>query len=170
MLFTTPRLVIRSLKETDLPHFYRLQSSEQVMQYVGGCTMTWEESEKDLEKIIRCYRKPGNDFRIWAVLLKENNQWIGTCALVKNEKGEQEIGYRFLETSWGKGYGKELVKGLVEYAFTKLKIKQIVAYAARENKASVKILDCYFNFLREVYNEKDKCTDRVYVLYNDLLK
>lgn len=167
MLFTTDRLFVRMLKEADLPYFYKLQSSADVMQYVGGVVMTADEIKKDLKKIITRYTQPDNDFWVWAIVRKEDQRFIGTCAMVKNEKEEHEIGFRFLTEFWGSGYGKEVVGGLIAYAFTVLKQEQLVAYVNTENKASVKILEQYFRFEKEMYNEKEQCTDRFYVLYND---
>ena len=167
MIFTTTRLLVQPLKEADLPYFHNMQSSSNVMKYVGGRTMNLEENKKDLKNIIALYTKPQNDFWVWAVLLKESNNFIGTCAIVKNDKKEDEIGFRFLEGFWSMGYGKEVVKGLIPYAFTTLKLKQVVAYVNKKNSASVKILEHHFNFVNEYYNEKEKCTDRFYVLTNE---
>ena len=166
MIFTTSRLIVRRLTETDLPYFHKMQRSGRVMKYVGGRTVSLEENRKDLKNIIGLYTKRNNDFWVWAVLLKDKDRFIGTCAIVKNDKEEYEIGFRFLKKFWGAGYGKEVVEGLIFCAFTILKLKQIVAYVDKKNKASVKILERYFDFVEEYYNVKERCTDRFYRLDN----
>ena len=166
MVFTTQRLQIRRLTLADLDLFHKMQSDQQVMRYIGGKVSSYQENKKDLENILKFYNTPKNDFWVWAIALKSNRDFIGTVALVKNQKGEYEIGYRLHKTYWRQGYGKEVSNGLIKYAFEELYIKEIVAYVDKNNITSVRILDSTFNFIKEIYNEQDNCIDRYYKLSN----
>ncbi|WP_417444835.1 GNAT family N-acetyltransferase [Joostella sp.] len=166
MIFNTQRLSIRALTTEDLDLFHKMQNDQEVMKYVGGKVFTFEENKKDLENILKFYKDPKNVFWVWAITLSENNNFIGTVALVKNEKNEHEIGYRLLKKYWKKGYGKEVTNGLIKYAFEEKKIKEIVAYVDKNNVTSVRILDSTFNFIKEFYNEADNCIDRYYKISN----
>lgn len=166
MVFTTQRLQIRRLTLADLDLFHKMQSDQQVMRYIGGKVSSYQENKKDLENILKFYNTPKNDFWVWAIALKSNRDFIGTVALVKNQKGEYEIGYRLLKTYWRQGYGKEVSNGLIKYAFEELRLKEIVAYVDKNNITSVRILDGTFNFIKEIYNEQDNCIDRYYKLSN----
>ncbi|WP_224484520.1 GNAT family N-acetyltransferase [Robertkochia aurantiaca] len=166
MIFSTERLYTRKLLKSDLARYHRMQNDQQVMKYVGGKTFSLEENIKDLENLIGFYNKPKNDFWVWAVVEKETDDFVGTCAIVSNKKKEEEIGYRLLKQYWGKGYGKEVTNGLIKYAFEVMKIREIVAYVDKENVSSVRILDSTFKFIKEFYNEEDNCIDRYYKLSN----
>lgn len=166
MVFTTQRLQIRRLTLADLDLFHKMQNDQQVMRYIGGKVSSYQENKKDLENILKFYNTPKNDFWVWAIALKSNRDFIGTVALVKNQKGEYEIGYRLLKTYWRQGYGKEVSNGLIKYAFEELHLKEIVAYVDKNNITSVRILDSTFNFIKEIYNEQDNCIDRYYKLSN----
>lgn len=166
MLFTTHRLIIRPLEKGDLPRFHRMQCDNTVMRYVGGSIESLEENRKDLERCMAFYDKVNNDFWVWAVVSKERHTFIGTCALVTNKEGEWEMGYRFLQSEWGKGYGREVVNGLIRHAFETMKVKEVVAYTDKRNAASVRILDSTFKFIREFYNQDEDCIDRFYKLSN----
>jgi ribosomal-protein-alanine N-acetyltransferase len=143
-----------------------MQNDQEVMRYIGGKISSLAENKRDLETILKYYKDPDNDFWVWAIELIDTERFIGTIALVKNQKGEYEIGYRLLKDYWKKGYGKEVTNGVIKYAFEKLKLKEIVAYVDKENLTSVRILESTFNFIKEIYNEQDNCIDRYYKLSN----
>ncbi|MCX2680230.1 GNAT family N-acetyltransferase [Galbibacter sp. EGI 63066] len=166
MIFGTSRLTIRKLNMEDLKLFHKMQNDQTVMKYISGKAFSYEENKRDLQNILNFYKNPKNDFWVWAVTLAETSDFIGTVALVKNEKEEYEIGYRLLKEYWKKGYGKEVTNGLIKYAFEVKKIKEVVAYVDKNNVTSVRILDSTFNLIKEFYNEQDNCIDRYYKLSN----
>lgn len=166
MIFKTLRLQIRHLDIDDLGLFHKMQNDQQVMRYIGGKTFSYSENKRDLENILKFYNNPDNDFWVWAIELSTTRDFIGTIALVKNQKGEHEIGYRLLKEYWKQGYGKEVTNGLIRHAFEDMKLKEIVAYVDKENVTSVRILDSTFKFIKEIYNEQDNCIDRYYKLSN----
>ena len=99
---------MRQLSQTDLPGFQAVQGNAQVMQYTTGISLPPEESARELEKIITLYTLPGNETWIWAVAAKagtkvviKQNDFVGTCALFKNEAQEFEIAYRLRRTGSG---------------------------------------------------------------------
>ncbi|RMG17194.1 MAG: N-acetyltransferase [Bacteroidetes bacterium] len=163
ILFETKRLYVRELVMEDWPAFHQMQSNPRVMRYTGTAPMTEAESRKDLQAVIQAYSQENNTFWVWAALRKEDHAMAGTCALVQNEEGEQEIGYRLLETYWGNGYGLEMTRGLVAYALNELQLPVLVAYVDTRNLPSIRILEgSGFRLLREFYNQAEGCTDRLY--------
>lgn len=166
MIFSTERLQIRPLEIQDLGLFHKMQNDQEVMRYIGGKISSLAENRKDLKTILKYYQDPDNDFWVWAIELINTGCFIGTIALVKNQKDEHEIGYRLLKDYWKQGYGKEVTNGVIKYAFEELKLKEIVAYVDKQNLSSVRILESTFNFIKEIYNEQDNCIDRYYKLSN----
>ena len=137
-IFETERLTVRLLKLTDLKPFHKMQSNPLVMQYATGNVKDINAHKEELKSLILKYQNPTNDFWIYTIERKEDSNFLGTCALVKDGNND-EIGYRFLQEYWRKGYGLEICSGLVNFCkkngFTKL-----IAYAVDENVASAKIL------------------------------
>ncbi|MEH7350866.1 GNAT family N-acetyltransferase [Gottfriedia acidiceleris] len=76
-----------------------------------------------------------------AVSKSGTNQLIGTCAVIKNDSDEFEIGYRLAEEEWGNGYGSEIASLIEDYCFGIRKLNFIVATVEAKNIYSVKILE-----------------------------
>jgi ribosomal-protein-alanine N-acetyltransferase len=139
MIFETQRLRIRLLTLNDLDSFHKMQSNPKVMQYADGEVNDFIGHQKELLNLIDKYQNRNNDFWIYAIDHKIDEVFVGTLAFVK-DNADDEIGYRFLEEYWNKGYGLEVCKGALAYC-RKIGMKQLVAYCADENKASIKILE-----------------------------
>ncbi len=115
------------------------------MLYATGEPKNLEESKEDLKQLIARYTNKENDFWIYAIERKSNNEFVGTVALVKDEEGNDEIGYRFIERYWGNGYATELCEELIGYCKS-LGMKKLIGCVVDENVASAKILE-RFNFV-----------------------
>ncbi|WP_176547415.1 GNAT family N-acetyltransferase [Bacillus sp. AFS053548] len=102
------RLYLRELKMDDLGSLHKLQSNVNVMRYITNRPKTLEETENELIKILQMYKEKNANFEVMAVCKNETSQLIGTCAVIKNEADEFEIGYRLAEEEWGNGYGSEI--------------------------------------------------------------
>lgn len=166
MKFETARLYIRQLEPGDIPAFDELQGNINVMKYTTGKANSREENEAELKEIINSYEALSNDRWIMAVVRKSDDELVGTCAVIKNDGNEHEIGYRLLEKYWGNGYGKELLAGLVSFCLQEMGLNLITASVYSENKASVKMLDSSpLNFVAEVVNEESGHTERLYRLH-----
>lgn len=163
IIFTTPQFIIRPLQEEDLSDFHEMQGNPKVMQYTTGKANTLAENQRDLEEVIRHYSEPSNQFWVWAIERIADNAFVGTCALVGDGKGTYEIGFRFLEKYWRKGYGTVICNALVEYALRQQDVKKIIAYVDSKNVGSAKILDqSALTFIKEFYDEKRGSMDRFY--------
>ena len=151
-IFETKQLLVRKLILSDLSDFHELHSNTNVMKFVRPKAMTFEENEKEINDLIQKYDLPNNNFWIYAIELKQQNKLIGTVALIKNDN-EDEIGYRFIESYWGKGFGFEVVEGLLKYCKS-TNFEKLVAFAAKENYASTRILEkLKFEYVKDVYAE-----------------
>ena len=160
----TERLYFRPLQESDLAPFTDMQSNANVMRYAGEMKpMSTEECEKDLLRILDIYQKEPLHFRIWAVCLKKNDEFIGTGALI-TEDNKHEIGYRMREKFWGNGFGTELNNGILELAFDHYGFDEVWAEADQRNTASVKILDRSLKRIKAFFNEESKTDDFYYEL------
>ena len=164
ILFETDRCFVTYLQMSDLEPFHELHNNINVMRFVRGKAMTREENEKELPELIDKYSKKENDFWIYAIKQKKDSTFLGTCALIKDENNEDEIGYRFLEKYWKKGFGLEICSGLIEYC-KKLEMNHIIGYVADDNIASVRILEkCGFTIIHKGFDPKLKLQETKYKL------
>ncbi len=141
MIFETERLIVRKLIIDDLYAFHEMQSNPKVMQFATGEPKNFEDNKLELKSLISKYDVEENDFWIYAIHDKISNNFVGTVALVKDDK-DDEIGYRFLEKYWSRGYGSEICKGLIVYCKS-IGMNKIIGYVVDKNIASTKILEKY---------------------------
>ena len=99
----------------------------------------------------------------WAVHLKSNDEFIGWCGLkFIAEDNETDLGYRFFQKHWSKGYATESAEAVIEYG-KKLELKNIIAKVAKENIASLRVI----KKLGMTYLKDDMCAHdpaEVYIL------
>ena len=161
MIFETNRLLVRNLKDSDFDAFHEMQADDEVMRYTTGSGFDETENLRQLKMCMKCYSKPDNEFWVWAIDRKSDQQFVGTCAIVPN-KNRPEIGYRFLKKFFGLGYGQEICDSLIDYGIQQQKLAEIIAYADVRNVASIKILDrSRLPFVKETAND-DNGIDRFY--------
>ena len=155
MILQSERLSIRKLRLDDLEQLHKLQSNPNVMKYITNRPKSLEETEKELNKIVTSYDESLSDFLVLAVCLTNSREFIGTCAVIKNEENKSEIGYRLQEEHWGYGYGSELTKRLVIYCFEERNIDSVIANVETRNHTSVKILENNgFDLINEEFDEE----------------
>ena len=111
-----------------------MQSDIEVMRYITGKTTSYEESLEKLKSWIDRYETKTFGWP-YAIELKGTNEFVGVCGIIE----DNEIGYRFLQSVWGRGYGTEILDGLVQFSKS-LGLKKIIAEVIIDNKASFNIL------------------------------
>jgi RimJ/RimL family protein N-acetyltransferase len=146
IIIETERLLLRELLPSDKEGMFLLDSNPKVHEFLlNNPIVSIEESEIYIANIRQQYIE--NGIGRYAVILKKTNQFIGWCGIKLSTEPENgyvnfhELGYRFIEDYWGKGYGYESAKAWLDYGFTTMKIKTIYAAAHIENKGSRKILE-----------------------------
>lgn len=162
MIFETQRLIIRALKQEDQEAFYLLMSNPKVMHPIPLDIMDRKTSDANLATHINA--SENSEKKVWAIDSKSGEIFMGIAAFIKNDNGEDEIAYRLREKYWGKGFGTEIARGLIEYGFHGMRLDLITADVNTKNEKSIKILDKFFALDHEFYNAEDKCLDRRYVL------
>ena len=142
----TDRLVLRELLFSDVDGLFELESNPNVHLFVGNKPVTHiDECRAYVEFIHQQYKDFGTGR--WAVILKETNEFLGWSGIkfitneINNHKDFYEIGYRFIEKHWGKGYATEAGKAFIDYAFNEMKVEALYAYADAGNENSRKILE-----------------------------
>jgi ribosomal-protein-alanine N-acetyltransferase len=166
IIFETEHLLFREFTTDDAQLIYELNSDPEVIKYVHELPTT------DLsmalanitERILPQYINYG--YGRWAVFIKESGEFIGWCGLkYRPERYEIDLGYRFKQSSWGKGYATEAAMATLQYGFRSLKIPIITAMAHIDNTASLKVIEkCGMHFQR--FEEVETCPVSTYTISN----
>ncbi|QSB28263.1 GNAT family N-acetyltransferase [Flavobacterium sp. CLA17] len=142
----TERLLLREFLLSDVEGMFELESNPNVHTYLGNKPITHiGESLAYIEFVQQQYKDFGTGR--WAVILKETNEFLGWSGIkfitteINNHKDFYEIGYRFIEKHWGKGYATEAGKAFIDYAFKVMKAEYLYAYANAGNENSRRILE-----------------------------
>jgi [ribosomal protein S5]-alanine N-acetyltransferase len=70
------------------------------------------------------------------------------------------LGYWVGEQYWGRGIATECVKLIIDYAFSELGLKEVIAYVFPENKASIRVLEKNGMKNKEEINEYHELSKR----------
>lgn len=154
------RLYLREFQLSDAENIYRLNTNIEVMRYTGDPPFESVAAAAQFLKNYDAYAATG--FGRWAVMLKESDEFIGWCGL-KQHKEYVDIGFRFFQEVWGRGYATEAAKACLDYGFQKLQLPSIVGRAAKANVASIRVLEK----LGMKYWKADSCkgiSDAVYYI------
>lgn len=141
----TQRLFFRELTDADADGMFELDSDPEVHRYLGNKPVTsMEQIHAAIAYINEQYKR--NGIGRWAVILKETGEFIGWAGLklhhnVNGRDQYYDLGYRFIQKYWGKGYASEAAIAFVDYGFTIMKLEKINAYADARNTASRKVLE-----------------------------
>ncbi len=151
ILLKTQRLIIRSIDKKDISPLLDIYNKEENMRYVstGKYDWTYTELVEKYTKFNMNYRK---GYGIFVVQLQKDREIIGEAGLFNsfNNLSKLELGYIIDSKHWNNGYGKEVCKALIDYAFNQLKTNTLIARMYANNTASVKLSEsCHMTMVNE---------------------
>lgn len=158
ILLETERLLLREVTEADAADLFEMDSDPDVHRYIYNQPLKQiEEQYKMIGMLQQQYRDYG--IARWAVVDKQSGEclgWAGLKYFPEPYNGHQdfyELGYRFKQKHWGKGYATEAGKAIVDYGFTHLDTDCLYAMTDVDNTASQHVLGKLgFRFV-EVFDE-----------------
>lgn len=139
-ILETERTYLRHLTTDDAENFYNLNLNHEVLKFTGDEPF---KNIEDAENFLSNYdqHKKYGVGRL-AVIEKITDKFIGWCGLKYSpEDDEYDIGFRFFQDYWNKGFATETALKCVQYRFSDLNIENIVGRAMKENTASIKVLE-----------------------------
>lgn len=135
----TERLLLRTWDEAVFKRFHQGTNTPAVMRWLGG-VMNDAQLSALYQRHIDIFNTYGHGF--WAVVRKDDGEVLGFCGIKRVDAqgtdltGQYEIGWRFREDSWGKGYAREAASASLDYAFSKLSAPHVFAFTVVGNSAS----------------------------------
>lgn len=150
VIIETGRLLLRTFTSEDAHLLYDLNYDPDVIKYTGDPIKDIDDAKQVLEQIILPQYALYNYGR-WAVHVKPSLEFIGWCGLKNRpERNEIDLGYRFIKSSWGKGYASEAAFACIRYGFEKLNLQCITGRAMPANTGSLRVLEkCGMTFTRK---------------------
>jgi [ribosomal protein S5]-alanine N-acetyltransferase len=143
ILFTTARLKIRNLIESDLDALYQYRSNPEVVKYQGFDTFNLKQAKAFIEEQTnKKYMLPGEwiQFGIEHISTK---QLVGDCAIHLHNTDSRiaETGITISHLHQRMGYGKETILGMIHFLFTEKDIHRIIETVDVENHACIKLME-----------------------------
>jgi ribosomal-protein-alanine N-acetyltransferase len=138
----TERLTLRKMEPADENEIYALRSDDRVQKYIDRPkAKAVENARKFIEKIAKGI--PENRWLYWGIAIKGQPKLIGTFCLWNfvEQANSAEIGYELHPDHQGKGYAKEAVLRVLDYAFKTLDLGSVTAVVHPENERSLQILN-----------------------------
>ena len=140
-MITTERLLLRLIRDSDASVVCRALSDPEVVRYYGVRYKT-PEAAADQMRWFEDLVSTGTGMW-WAICESPNTECIGAAGLnnIETLNGQAEIGFWLIPEYWGRGFGTEAAKGVLDYAFSILQLRRVVALVEPENLASVRSLE-----------------------------
>ena len=118
------------------------------------------------------YRNPQKGWGLWRVNISESQQFIGWILVrpmaffsEQPEWQNLELGWRFKQSSWGKGYAFEAASAVKNALLDQGDISHLSAVALMENSASIKLMQKLGMTYLKTYLHQDPLGDHQAVYY-----
>jgi ribosomal-protein-alanine N-acetyltransferase len=129
------------LKEDDLEFLFQLRSNEEVNRHLERKPA---EQLSDVISFIQLIQKNemAGETLYWIIENKELSVPAGTICLwnFNHHQKSAELGYELLPSFQGRGFMKQALALVINYAFLEMGFKTLVAYSAVENTKSAALL------------------------------
>ena len=137
MLLQTSRCILCRIEEKDFDGVERLYTNEEVRRYLGGPV----DSGIIRAQFQEILASPTTATHLVA-RTKETNEFIGLLSLDLHHNGTStEVSYQLLPDWWGKGFAKECVEAVIDFASHHLLLTELVAETQAANLASCRLLE-----------------------------
>ncbi len=87
--------------------------------------------------------KNNKEFNDWGIILKENNEPIGSIGAFINpeEPNRYEVGYAIGKKYWGQGIAREALNCMINYFINDIGIKKFIGMHSVDNPASGVVME-----------------------------
>jgi RimJ/RimL family protein N-acetyltransferase len=168
------RLSYHYITESDADFLWELDQDELVMKYINGGK---KSSKEDIQNIfiprVQAFSNFAFGWGLWRVEKLDDGESVGWI-LVRPfgfftqhpETDNIELGWRFKQSSWGKGYATEAALTVKE-ALYEIGVEKFSAIANPDNAASINIMKKLGMSFSHELEYKDKLFDETVVVYTN---
>lgn len=148
-LISTPRLQREVLSMKYIEDIFK-ELTDEVTKMLR--VPTPKSIEEEIERVISSQEKMKQWSLLNFVVTDKEKNFIWTCGIIHLDTSTPEMGAWIKQSARGKGYGKEMVGGLINRLENNKKFEYIVHGAHKENIGSRKIAD-HFGWVLQVDEE-----------------
>jgi RimJ/RimL family protein N-acetyltransferase len=141
-ILETNRLILRQLTTQDAEFILELLNDPSFIRNIGDRNVRTidDACAYILNGPVASYAR--NGFGLDLVQLKETNESIGMCGLIKRDTLEDiDIGYALLPKYWFRGYAVEAARATMAYAKDVIGLTRLVAIVDPANEGSIRVLE-----------------------------
>jgi [ribosomal protein S5]-alanine N-acetyltransferase len=156
--FRTDRLLAECLRHEHFDELRRMHSDPRVMVTLApagvkdGGVLSDEETLQFLRRHLDHWERHG--YGLWAFWDRTNGRFVGRAGLYNTRVGgndEVELAYALMAEYWGKGLATEMARAILEVAFERLGMTDLVCFTLTTNRASQRVMEkARFGHEREV--------------------
>ena len=169
------RLSFSFIGENDSDFLFQLDQDPDVMRYINGGKVT---SKENITKLfiprLYAYRNSDKGWGLWKVTIIETQQDIGWILARPMEFfsdspifDDIELGWRFIKSSWGKGYATEAALQVQTSLKHLPQNKRFSAIAMQDNIGSISIMKKLgMNYVKTYTHSDSQLGDLDVVLYS----
>jgi RimJ/RimL family protein N-acetyltransferase len=142
-LLATDRLVLRGWTDADKAPFATMNADPRVMELFPS-VLSADESDALIARTMEAFREVG--FGLWAVERRTDRALLGFVGLaapawVAAFTPCVEIGWRLAFDAWGRGYATEAARAVLEFAFERLRLNEVVSLTTVANDRSRAVME-----------------------------
>jgi len=149
----TERIAFSHWSKDDYNLALLLWGDESVTKYISK-TGKFTENEINDRLNLEIENQKQFNLQYWPIFEKATNEFIGCCGLRPHniEKRVYETGFHLRSKHWGKGFGTEAARAIINYSFAKLNAAALFAGHNPNNIASKKVLEKLgFQYVNDEY-------------------
>lgn len=173
IISNSSRLSYRLMDANDIEPLFQLDQDPAVMRFIsGGVPTSKEQIESVFIPRMESYRSLDKGWGLWQVNVTQTDDYIGWI-LVRPmfffsshpEFDNLEIGWRFFQSAWGKGYASEAAGHLIQQLSGNKNIKHFSAIADKDNIASISVMKKVGMQYVKTYTHKDPLFEAEVIYY-----
>ena len=137
MYIKTERLELKPLSDDDRDNMIELLTNSEIKKTY---MLPDFESEEQAEKLFARLKEGSLADKVYQVGIFLDDEVIGYANEVERDGGKIELGYVIHPKHHNKGYGTEMLRGMIEEMFAR-GFSEVLAGAFEENLASMRIME-----------------------------
>ena len=149
-MYKGEKVFLRSYEKKDIERAHKLFNDLEVQFYLAPgpiYPLSYQEEEKFVESFMGREKEKGYNFAIETL----EGEYIGGCGYfgLSRKNGTVEVGITIADKDyWGKGYGTDAMKVLINFLFYELNVRKITLHVFAFNERAIR---CYrkLGFLEE---------------------
>ena len=143
LILETDRLILRHWQPADRDSFAAINADPRVMEFMPA-VLSRIESDHLVDRIEQHFEQHG--FGLYAAEHLREKAFIGFVGLNVPSFDALftpcvEIGWRLAASRWGQGFATEGARAVAQYAFSVVKLDQIVSFTVPENIRSRRVME-----------------------------